>query len=45
MIIFQIVKFNDVDYQIPSMWRLLEVEQIDHTFTLEDFKAVEWYLL
>ena len=39
------MKFEDVDYRIPSMRLLLEVGQVENTFTLDDFRAMEEYLL
>ena len=45
MTLLLIVKFEDVDYRIPSMRLLLEVGQVENTFTLDDFKAMEEYLL
>ena len=45
MMKFLTVKFEDVDYRIPSMRLLLEVGQVENTFTLEDFMAMEEYLL
>ena len=39
------VKFDDVDYHIPSMKSLMIAGQLDKMFTLDDFKEMERYLL
>ena len=39
------VKFEDVDYRIPSMKFLLKAGQLDKRFTLNDFEEMEIYLL
>jgi len=39
------VKFEDVDYRIPSMRLLLKIGQLENMFILEDFEAMEEHLL
>ena len=39
------MKFDDVDYLIPSMKSLMKARCLDQTFSLEDFRAMERYLL
>jgi len=39
------VKFEDVDYDIPSMTSLMDAGQLDKSFTLDEFKGMERDLL
>ena len=39
------MKFEDVDYDVPSMISVMEAGRLDRSFTLDDFKTMERYLL